>query len=112
MPGITIVPEEHTPMRAVPAWKLPWRRIMDPAFRKMLESAQKRKEEYIAKLADVGAEPNSRDRGAEPSEEPRAPSPLDATAAAGSSAVPVQGEARGRSLTLRVCVNSLHMGSR
>ena len=73
----------------------------DPEFLKMLESAQKRKEEYIAKLADAGAEPNSRDQGSELSEEPRAPSPLDATAAAGSSAVPVSGEAIGFSLALQ-----------
>ena len=73
----------------------------DPELRKRLENAQKRKEEYMAKRAEAGAEPSRRDRGAEPSEEQRAPSPPDATAAAGSSAVPVQGEARGLSLTLR-----------
>ena len=60
----------------------------DPEFRKTPESAKR-------------AEPSRRDRGAEQSQEPRAPSPPDATAAAGSSAVPVQGEARGFSLTLR-----------
>ena len=70
-------------------------------LRKRLDIAQKRQEEYMAKRAEAGAEPSRRDRGAEPSEEPRAPSPPGATAAAGSSAVPVQGEARGFSLTLR-----------
>ena len=73
----------------------------DLEFRRMLESAQKMKEEYMAKRADAGAEPSRRDRGAEHSQEPRAPSPPDATASAGFSAVPVQGEARGLSLTLR-----------
>ena len=53
------------------------------------------------KRAEAGAEPSGRDRGAGPSEEPRAPSLPDATAAAGSSAVQVQGEAREFSLTLR-----------
>ena len=57
----------------------------------------------MAKRAEAGAEPSRRDRGAESSEEPRAPSPPDATAAAGSLAVldNVQCEARGFSLTLR-----------
>ena len=74
----------------------------DPELRKRLESAQKRQEEYMAKRAEAGAEPSRRDRGAEPSEEPSAPSPPDATASAGSSAVlDIQGEARGFSLTLR-----------
>ena len=43
-------------------------------------------EEYMANMA------SRRDRGAEPLEEPKAHSPPDATAAAGSSAVPVKGE--------------------
>ena len=97
----------------------------------------KSQEEYLAKLTEACAEPSRRDRGAEPSEEQRAPSPPDATAAAGSSAVLVQCEARGFSLTLRggqqktkrgdialrlrfvkfdhpirVCANSRHMGCR
>ena len=106
----------------------------DPELRKMLESAQTRKEEYMAKLAEAGAEPCRRDRRAGLSEEPRAPSPPDATAAAGSSAYPAQGEARGFFVDakktkrgdhfalrlrfvkfdhqVRVCVNSLHMGCR
>ena len=43
-------------------------------------------------MAEAVAEPSARDGGAAPSEEPKAPSPPRATAAAGSSAVPVQGE--------------------
>ena len=101
----------------------------DPELREMLESAQKRNDEYMAKMAEPGAEPSRRDRGTEPSEEPRAPSPLDATAAAGSPAVLAECEARGFSLTLRgggqqntkrgdiafllvkfICADSLHMG--
>ena len=76
----------------------------DPEARFWLENEQKRiskREWRMAKRAEVGAEPSRRDRGAELSEEQRAPSPPDATAAAGFSAVPVQGEARGRLLTLR-----------
>ena len=54
-----------------------------PELRKWLDYGQERKEEYTAKRAEAGAEP---------SEEQRATSPPDATAAAGSSAVPVQCE--------------------
>ena len=69
----------------------------DPEVRLWLGNARKRRNfekymEWRAKRAEAGAEPSSRDRGAEPSEDQTAPSPPEATAAAGSAAVPVQGE--------------------
>ena len=67
----------------------------------------------MAKRAKAGAEPSRRDRGAELSEEPRAPSPLDATVAAGSSAVPVQGEGGdSRRRSEGDCASSCEVGTR